>query len=448
MNELSRTEKSLVGDAPHAMIDTIHGSLWPDLHAKVRAVCARPSRIKKIPAAQLDTFVAELERIAGVTIVLAALDADKRVCAGRLRASYTDPIALVDAEGNDVPIPELVERVLSIGSSYIRSTTRDVARRLHPERRAALLDYVVQHQPSGNYWTYTTSVGVLAELAGEGEIDLTRCHPSTRASVISRQLGSLGKFSATIVADAVCDAQDKRSAEAVISALWSEANDTLLDEIVCRWRKGECGEVRESITNLLAAQGRLENDELSAAARGMQGLASQVLAQLEPTRREVVLRALPHTQRLGDVASILEGLGSMSNWAICDVVRRGRPGDVVQWLRKPSTGAILTGTLGVDVMSTILEHWTREEQDRLVDSLCNHTFATTRSEVHHLALHGPGAGAIIAGTGTIGGIARKHLYEELGAESQHWDYLRGMLPTWRGSTAQLARAVRKMAKAR
>lgn len=448
MKELDRIETALVSGASHELVEVVHGSLWPDLHVKVHTVRARPSRIRKIPARQLEVFVAELERIGGVSAVLAALDTDKRVCAARLRGNYTEPVAVIDENGVDVPISELADRILDVGAGCLRSTVRDAARRLTTRRRAELLDCMVQHATGSGYWSRNTAAMVLAELAADGEIDITQCQSATQASVVSRQIGSLYKFPVPVVADVVCSAQDSRAVETVIAALWSEANDELLDAIAIQWRDGAGGDARDKIANLLAAHGLLRDGELAEAAYTMQGVASQVLAQLVPSRREIVLRALPASQRLGDVAPILEGLGAMSEWAVCDVLRRGQPVDVVHWLRRPSTGAILAGSVGIEAMTLVLDHWTREEQDRLVESLCNYTFTTSRGEIAYLALHGPGAGSILGGTGTMGSIARKHLYDELGASAQHWDYLRGLLPTWRGSVSHLARAVRKMAKVR
>jgi hypothetical protein len=446
----SGTESTLLVNAPFAVSAVIYDALWPDLTRQVNAILRRPTAIRKVSVGALPTVVTEVERAGGSAAVIAALSVDKRRTAEGLLQTYTAPFPDVDTDGTPLSAEQLVHRLLETSDSRtVRTATRDLIRRLDPARRVAVLDEICRNH--GGRWMHTTIIQQIAALAAAGEVVIDAADPVSIRAVLQHQSAAVRKFAPATVAASLFSATSERQhdIDAILAALWNGANSDLLQEMLLRWRRGDGGGYRQSIAHLLAVHGVLSDDELAQVSTAMpSGAASLVLAQLSPARREIVLGALPADLRLHDIVGVLESLGAMRPAAVCDLVRRGNARNLSAWLRQPSTGSTLGSDLGTAVADTIVRHWVPTEVEQLVATLKETVFTTPRSDIEHLAIYAPGAQHILSAGGTMGTIARDHLYSVFGEDRVLWDYLRGMLPVWNGSVHQLCRAVQKMAKFR
>lgn len=453
MREMTKAEAAMVAGAPGKLAAVVEETFWPEIRGVALGIVERPGRVRKIPAKQLEQMMDEVEKVGGVGAVLDALKTDKRRCAEHLSLDYVQPIATVDESGNPIEADAIIRELHTISTRPSKSAVRDVLRRLDRRRRAELLDaFVAAADTPGGRWVVTgTWMPEAARFVVDGEIEMSDLRPETQDVVLSISVSAaLHRFKPEHIVESLCRGANSRSVDALIQVLWSEGGPEYLEAVARAWREGRFNEVVErNILKVLAAKGPLTDEELArVAAQHLGQSAYMVVAQLSTERGEVVLRNLPESVSLPDITDLLEGAAGRSTWALCEIVKRGRTTDVARWMRKNGSAPALYGERGLAVIETVLKHWEPDMVAQLCADLASQQFAGDRPEIKHLALHSTEGVRLLSATGTLGAEARGHCYQTLGTNKRGWDYLRGLLPTWRGSIWQLCRAAEKMTRSR
>lgn len=453
MKELTPSEASMVANAPGDIAQVIEETFWPEIRAVAKGIVEKPRRIKKTPVKQLERVLEEVEKVGGVGAVRAALEADKRKATEKFHGEYAAPVAICDHDGVFIGFENIISGLLELPSRASRSAIRDVLRRLDHQQRAGLLNQLVANSEQQSYrWHIRSSwLPEGARFVVDGDIDMEDLTPKAQDEILAIAVGgSLHRFRPEHIVEALVRGTETRTVDVIIQTMWGTAGNEYIEPVAAAWRAGRFGEVVErNIVRVLAARDVLSDGELAQVAASFLGQSAyMVIGQIPPERGEIVLRNLPEQVTLPDVSEILEGAAARSTWVLCEVVRRGRTSDVSRWMRRNGSSAALGGERGLSVIKAILEHWDGDQISQFCSDLLSHQFGGNREEIRYLALHAPDGVRLLGGTGTLAVEARRHCYQALGSNRRGWDYLRGLLPSWRGSIWQLCRAAEKMTRTR
>jgi len=453
MREMNPVEAAVVAGAPSGIAPIVEETFWPEIRAVAGGIVQRPGRIKKVPAKQLERVLEEVERVGGVAAVLEALKIDKRKGAERLVPDYAEPIGTHDENGVAVPMEDLILAYLQVRPRAGASALRDLLRRLDRPRRAELLNGLIKAASTlGSGWHIKrTCLPEGVKFLIDGEIDVADLDGEVHDAMIAVSLsGNLHRHQPEHLVASLIRGSGNGAVEAIVTTLWSEGGAEHLEAIAAAWRANKFNEmVNNNIVRSLAARGVLSDEEIAQAAATKFGQSAyQIIAQLPPRQGEIVLRHLPEEVSLPDISDILESAAARSTWALCEAVRRGRAHDLSRWLRRPGSVAALENGRGEEVMRTILGSWDAEQIGQLCSSLLSHKFGGEREDIKYLAINVPDGTKVLSGSGSLSAYARGHCYEQLGTNRRAWDYLKGLIPNWRGSIVQLCRAAEKMSRTR
>lgn len=302
MREVSPAEATLIHNAPSRQIAVVDAAMRPEIRSTAARIVERPRRIRKIAAAHLETVLAEVEAVGGITAVISALDADPRKSAQRLRLTYVEPVALTDENDASLTNEMILRHLDTVPSRAVRKAARDVLRRLPEVQRAAFVEElhssVSGHQFHRGAMFQECASGVVA-----GLVEFPSLSEVVRDAIVSiTAAGLLAQLPTDVVVDALARTTDHRMGDSVINAVWSEGSLTLIDAITTMWRDGRCvnENVHKSIGRLLATRDLLDDGELAEAAKHFGYQAGTTLSLIPPHRRETVLRELPVDLRLRD----------------------------------------------------------------------------------------------------------------------------------------------------
>jgi len=464
-------EKLLIAEAPGTTADALRPIASSSSDAVAKRLIVRPDTVRKVRARDLEHVIAEVERIGGLEAVHRVLQRDRRERARDLSSMYGAPLSLTEPDGAVRSPERLFELVLGVPHWHTRTVVRDLLVRLGDVERYTVLHLLLSepeeslararskksNAPVDAYQTQLvrnsmvhTWLAVAVLLVFEGVLDLTRVERTAKRSIIGTgATGTLHRFSADDIIEALSQPSTRRSNETIMQALWAGDCPHLTEPLATAWRKGAYKglAIVDQITALLAVRGALSEEELLAFGPTIpRQHVSLVVAATKPCQRDIILRALPAETRLYDVSDTLESAAGMSTWALCDVVRRGDNSVTIRWLRKTSSSSVLHGERGVAVAETIVEHWEAERVKTLIEDIGSYRYVAERGDLQHLALHAPAASAVLAAGGTLGTYARRHAYNALGSDPRRWEYLLELLPKWNGSLAQLVKAADKLGR--
>ena len=450
-------EKLLIAEAPDETVHALRPIASSNHGAAAKRLIARPAAVRKIRARDLEHVMVEIERIGGLEAVHQVLQRDRRERAKELLSTYGAPMSLTEPDGTTRSPERLAELLLDVPHWHMRTVVRDLLVRLGDVERYAVLHLLLSETEDSlarkrmlrssmiNIWL---AVAVL--LVFDGVLDLAQVEGTAKRAIIGAgAAGTLHRFSADDIVEALGQPSAKRSNESVMQALWAGDCLHLTEPLATAWRRGTYKglDIAGEITALLAVRGALSEEEILAAGSTItRQHMSLVVAATEPSRRDAILRALPTEARLYDVADTLDSAAGMSTWALCEVVRRGENPTTIRWLRKTSSGSVLHGERGAAVAETIVKHWEAERVRTLIEELGPYRYVADRGDLRHLALHAPAAGAVLSAGGTLGTYARRHAYGALGADPRRWEYLLELLPKWNGSLVQLVRTAEKLGR--
>lgn len=450
-------EKLLIAEAPDETVHALRPIAASGHGAVARQLIARPAAVRKIRARDLEHVIAEVERIGGLEAVHQILQRDRRERAKELSSTYGMPMSLTEPDGTPRSTERLAELVLDVPHRHMRTVVRDLLVRLGEVERYAVLHLLLSETEDSldrkrmlRSSTIHVWLAVAVLLVFDGVLDLARVEGTAKLAIIGAgATGTLHRFSVGDVVHALSQPSTRRSNETIMQALWAGDCLHLTESLAAAWRRGvyEGLDLAGEITALLAVRGALSEVEILAAGSTISRQhMSLLVAVTEPSRRDVILRALPAEARLYDVADTLESAAGMSTWALCDVVRRGESPTTIRWLRKTSSNSVLHGERGAAVAETIIKHWETERVRALIEEIGSYRYVAERGDLRHLALHAHAAGAVLAAGGTLGTYARRHAYGALGADPRRWEYLLELLPKWNGSLVQLVKAAEKLGR--
>lgn len=457
MTDRGLIEKLLIAEAPDTTADALRPIASSSYDAVAKRLIARPATVRKVRARDLEHVIAEVERIGGLEAVHQVLQRDRRERARDVSSMYGVPLSLTEPDGAARSPERLFELVLGVPHWHTRTVVRDLLVRLGDVERYTVLHLLLSETEDSRARERMlrssmihTWLAVAVLLVFEGVLDLTRVEGTAKRSIIGAgATGTLHRFSAGDIIEALSQPSTRRSNETIMQALWAGDCLHLTEPLATAWRKGAYKglAIVDEITALLAVRGALSAEELLASGSTISRQhVSLVVAATKPCQRDTILRVLPAEMRLYDVSDTLEGAAGMSTWALCDVVRRGESSTTIRWLRKTSSIAALHGERGAAVAETIVKYWEAERVKTLIEEIGSCRYVAERGDLQHLAVHAPAAGAVLAAGGTLGTYARRHAYSALGADPRRWEYLLELLPKWNGSLAQLVKAAEKLGR--
>jgi len=471
MTDRGLIEKLLIAGASNTTADALRPIASSNYDAVAKRLIARPATIRKVRARDLEQVIAEVERIGGLEAVHRVLQRDRRERARDVSSMYGVPLSLAEPDGAVRSPERLFELVLGVPHWHTRTVVRDLLVRLGDVERYTVLHLLLSEPEDSlardrskkpNTQVNADQIRLLRNsiihiwlaaavlLVFEGVLDLDRVEGTAKRSIIGAgAAGTLHRFSADDIIEALSQPSTRRSNETIMQTLWAGDCLHLTEPLAKAWRKGVYKglAIVDDITALLAVRGALSTEELLASGSALSRQhASLVVAATEPAQRDIILRALPAETRLYDVSDTLESAAGMSTWALCDVVRRGENSVTIRWLRKTSSSSVLHGERGAAVAETIVKHWEAERVKVLIEDIGSYRYVAERGDLQHLALHAPAAGAVLAAGGTLGTYARGHAYHALGADPRRWEYLLELLPKWNGSLAQLVKVADKLGR--
>lgn len=457
MTDRGLIEKLLIAEAPDETIHALRPIASSNHGAAAKRLIARPAAVRKVRARDLEHVIAEVERIGGLETVHHILQRDRRERAKELLSTYGVPMPLTEPDGTTRSPERLAELVLDVPHRHMRTVVRDLLVRLGDAERYAVLHLLLSETEDSLVRTRMLRssmihvwLAVAVLLVFDGVLDLAHVEGTAKRAIIGAgATGTLHRFSNDDIVEALSQTSTRRSNETIMQALWAGDCLHLTEPLAVAWRRGayEGLDVAGEIAALLAVRGALNEEEILAAGPTISRQhMSLVVAATEPSRRDVILRALPTEARLYDVADTLESAAGMSTWALCEVVRRGENPTTIRWLRKTSSNSVLHGERGAAVAETIVKHWETERVRTLIEEIGSYRYVAERGDLRHLALHAPAAGAVLAAGGTLGTYARRHAYDALGADPRRWEYFLELLPKWNGSLMQLVKAAEKLGR--
>lgn len=444
--------EAIYGGAPADLLSVLGEVGEPEFMQKARIIVKDPRKIRNIPVADLENIMHQVAQIAGLGSVHTALRHDRRKKAQDLVKAFPDPIESIQGNGLPVELESLVADLLALPTRHVSVVLRDLLLRLDELRRHELVDTIAMTEEPNFPRSYVKDALVLtcARCAMDGLLRLDGLRVKTRVLLVGSGMASMpDRYKAGHILEALRYGTDRRAWESIMLAMWGGARLDLTEGMLSAWRDGVWGDksMHNEVGALLAMRGVLNGEEVLEISRhGREYDMCSVLSGSTPEQCELILSALPEDFRLRYVSGILEHASSLLDKSLCILVRCGEGLEVIRWLKRPESSANLCGERGRAVAQTILSHWRVENVHTLLGELSSYRYEVYRGDIHHLALHAPGAAAILRSSGSLGNMARNHLYESFGRNAGAWGYCLELAPTWVGSVDHLASAGRKLSR--
>lgn len=453
MKELTAAEAALVQNSPAGVRDLVNEALWPEMHRTARLVVKNPRKIKKVVVKNVPAVLKCVEEIGGVAPLIAIRDLDQRKVVQTHLRNYSTPLEPVNAAGEEKTGAELVVELAECAN--VSQVCRDIVRRVSPATKVAMLQHSIElsNDSTANYnnrWSNQTILSNLCVMAADGEIPRAELTTEQELRVLLASRRLISTFGVGVATYGIFDHHDESVRDTCLTS-FANHNDAAVDEaVLSRWRDGDGGTERARIGGFLASKNLLTHQELTAVAGSAIGAthASLVVNSLPLEDVGAFVSGLPADMELPDTTSILSNSAGLDIETLCQVVRVSRPRDVLAWMRSDRNLAATKGARGERVARTIIEKWPAEKIESIARTLADFTTHAARTDLRELAVHAPMADIWLAGGGFAGEVARKYVYEALGDSSSRWDFLRGILPSWKGSVHQLTRTALKMSQPR
>jgi hypothetical protein len=452
MKELTAAEASLVQNSPAGVRKMVHEAMWPEMYRTARLVVKHPRKFKKVVVKNIPAVLKCVEEIGGVAPLLAIRDVDQRKVTQTHLRNYSTPVNIFDEDGNLKTGEELVAEIANCPS--VSLVCRDTVLRVSPETRVVMLKHAlempIESLDYSTRYAYQTVRAQLCGLAADGEIDRSSLTLDQSLQVLLTARRAISLFGADVAVYGIFEHSDRAVRDTCLTSLGNQYDASVEAAVLVRWRAGDGGAERELLGGILGSKNLLTHQELSAVAGSTLNAttASLIVNSLPLEDVRAFVGGIPADMELPDTASVLSNSAGLDIETLCQVVAISRPRDVVIWLRSDRNLAATRGTRGERVARTIIERWSTEKIESIARTLADYATNASRTDIAELAVHAPLADIWLAGSGYAGEVARRYVYEALGDSSSGWDFLRGILPSWKGSVHQLTRTALKMSQPR
>lgn len=444
--------EAIYGGAPAHLLSMFETVGEPEYLRKARAVGRDPRKIRSVPVSELENVLHRVVQVSGLRSVHAALSQDRRKRARDLILVFPEPIETTQDNGLPMELDVLVAELLTTPTRHAPIVFRDLFLRLDDLRRHELVDAIAMVEEPNFPRSYVkdTLVQACSRCAMDGLLHLDRLNQRTRILLVGSGMSSMpGRYERDHILETLRDGTDRRVWESTMLALWGGARPDLTEGILAAWRGRVWADksMSNEVAALLAMREAMTEKEVRALTKqGRDHDICSILSGSGPEQCELILLSLPEDFRLRDVSDALEHASSLSDQALCALVRCGEGLDIIRWLRRPKSSTSLRGERGKMVAETILSHWRDENIHILLGELASYRYEIERGDVAHLALHASGVSTILKSSGSLGTKARNHLYENFGRDAAAWAYCLELAPSWAGSVDQLASAGRKLSR--